>query len=131
MATVHGAARRASAATKKTAANPALELLERAGYVIRGALDAAMGALALALALGLGGAATDQSGSLRLLAGGPAGNVVLFAVVIGLGAYSLWGFVRAVFDPLHRGKDASGIAQRLGLRGAASPTSRSSSSPST
>ena len=40
-----------------------------------------------------------------ILTGGPPGKVLLFAVVIGLGAYSIWGFVRAVFDPLQRGDD--------------------------
>src|SRR5205085_1293028 len=33
----------------------------------------------------------------------------------GLAGYSLWGFVRAVFDPLHRGKDAPGLLARLGF----------------
>src|SRR5216117_3511133 len=84
MATAHGVARRAKATTRKTAANPALELLERAGYIVRGVLYAAMGTFALGLALGLG-------------------------------AYSIWGFVRAIFDPLHRGHDATGIAERLGF----------------
>ena len=115
MASAHQVARRARRATKKTASNPALELLERAGYVIRGVLYAAMGTFALGLAIGRGGIATDPSGSLVILTGGPAGTVLLFAVVIGLGAYALWGFVRAIFDPLHRGKDAAGIAERLGF----------------
>src|SRR5262249_21696150 len=35
--------------------------------------------------------------------------------VVGLAAYSIWGFVRAVFDPLRRGSDAAGIAERLGF----------------
>jgi hypothetical protein len=115
MAGTHQVARRARSATKRTAANPALELLERAGYVIRGVLYAAMGAFALGLALGRGGFPTDPSGSLVLLPGGPGGTVMLFAVVIGLGAYAIWGFVRAVFDPLHRGDDPTGIAERLGF----------------
>ena len=115
MATAPGVTHRARTATRKTAANPGLELLERAGYVVRGVLYAAMGTFALGLALGLGGSATDPSGSLVILTGGPAGKFMLFAVVAGLGAYALWGFVRAIFDPLHRGKDASGIAERLGF----------------
>lgn len=115
MASAHSVARRAASATKKTAENPALELLERAGYIVRGILYAAMGTFAVGLALGVGGTATDQSGSLVILTGGPAGKAILFAVVAGLGAYALWGFVRAIFDPLHRGKDASGIAERLGF----------------
>src|SRR5213595_1632325 len=115
MATIRGVARRARSATKRGASNPWLEFLERAGYMVRGVLYAAMGTFAMGLALGLGGTATDQSGTLRILTGGPAGNVMLFAVVVGLGAYSIWGFVRAVFDPLHRGHDAVGIAERLGF----------------
>ena len=115
MASAHGIARRAKSATKHTAQHPALELLERAGYIVRGVLDAAMGTFALGLAAGLGGTATDQSGSLVILSGGPAGRAILLAVILGLGAYALWGFVRAIFDPLHRGKDASGIADRLGF----------------
>jgi len=115
MASVHGVAQRARSATKRGASNPWLEFLERAGYVFRGVLYAVMGVLALGLALGIGGSATDQSGSLRLLAGGPAGKALLLAVVFGLGAYSIWGFVRAIFDPLHRGRDAPGIAERLGF----------------
>jgi hypothetical protein len=115
MASVHGVARRAKSATKRGLSNRWLELLERAGYVIRGVLYAVMGVLAMGLALGIGGSATDQSGSLTLLTGGPAGKALLLAVVIGLGAYSIWGFVRATFDPLRRGRDAPGIAERLGF----------------
>ncbi len=115
MATVHGVARRARSATKRGASNPWLEFLERAGYIVRGVLYAAMGTFALGLALGLGGTATDQSGSLVILTGGPVGRVLLIAVVVGLGAYAIWGFVRATFDPLHRGHDAIGVAERLGF----------------
>ena len=115
MASAHHVARRARSVTKRGASNPWLEFLERAGYVIRGVLYAAMGTFALGLALGLGGTATDQSGSLVILTGGPAGRVMLLAVAIGLGAYSIWGFVRAIFDPLKRGDDAVGIAERLGF----------------
>ena len=115
MARASTVARRVRTGTKRTASNSWLELLERGGYVIRGVLYAVMGGLALGLALGFGGAATDQSGSVVILSQAPAGKLLLFAVVIGLGAYSIWGFVRAVFDPLHRGDDAPGIAERLGF----------------
>jgi hypothetical protein len=115
MASVDHVARRAEEKTRRTAANPWLELLERVGYVFRGVLYATMGAFALGLAVGLGGTATDQSGSLVILAGGPAGKVLLTGVIAGLGAYSIWGFVRAIFDPLHRGDKPAGIAERLGF----------------
>ena len=101
---------------KHAAANPALELLERLGYAVRGALYAVMGFLALKIALATpGGKATDLSGSLVWLIGNPLGKVVLVVAIIGLVAYAIWGFVRAIYDPLHRGRDAKGIMARLGF----------------
>ena len=103
-------------AVKRAAANPVVELLERLGYVARGALYAVMGLLALGIALGIGGGqTTDLSGSLVFLIGNPLGKLVLIAFAIGLAAYSLWGFIRAIYDPLHRGSDASGYLARLGF----------------
>jgi hypothetical protein len=103
------------AAVKRAASNPGLEFLERVGYVARGLLYVVMGSLALGLALGVGGKATDQSGSLATLAGGAFGKVLLVIFVVGLAAYSLWGFVRAIFDPLNRGDQPAGVAERLGF----------------
>jgi hypothetical protein len=101
---------------KQAAANPQLELLERLGYAVRGALYAVMGFLALRIALAQpGGKATDLSGSLVWLIGNPLGKLVLIVLIIGLIAYSIWGFVRAIYDPLHRGRDAKGIAARIGF----------------
>ncbi len=103
-------------AVKHAAANSQLELLERLGYVVRGVLYAVMGFLALRIALATpGGKATDLSGSLVWLIGNPLGKVVLIVTIVGLVAYSLWGFVRAIYDPLHRGRDAKGIAARIGF----------------
>ena len=115
MASAHTVARGAESKARRTAQNPALEFLERAGYVVRGVLYAVMGALALGLAVGIGGSATDPAGSLAYITNNSAGKFLLVAVIAGLGAYALWGFVRAIFDPLHRGDDAPGIAERLGF----------------
>jgi fumarate reductase subunit D len=105
-----------TSAVKRAAANPRLELLERLGYFVRGLLYAVMGVLVLRIALGIGGGqATDLSGSLVYLIGNPFGKVVLIVAIVGLAAYSLWGFIRAIYDPLHRGSDASGYMARLGF----------------
>jgi len=105
-----------TSAVKRAAENPFLALLERLGYVVRGALYAVMGLLALGVALGIvGGQTTDLSGSLVFLTANPFGKLTLVVVVVGLAAYSLWGFIRAIYDPLHRGKGASGYAARLGF----------------
>ena len=101
---------------KRAAANPWLELLERLGYLVRGALYAVMGLLALKIVLSVaGGQATDLTGSLVVMVSNPFGKFVLIIAVIGLAAYSIWGFTRAIFDPLHRGSDASGYMARLGF----------------
>jgi hypothetical protein len=103
-------------AVKRAATNPVLELLERLGYVVRGALYAVMGLLALRIVLSVaGGATTDLTGSLVVLVSNPSGKLVLIIVAVGLSAYSLWGFTRAIYDPLHRGSDASGYLARLGF----------------
>lgn len=115
MASAQTVARRTRSATERTASNPALEMLERLGYIVRGALYATMGALAFGVAAGTGGSATDPAGSLAFLTNNRAGKVLLITVVAGLGAYACWGFVRAIFDPLHRGDDAPGVADRLGF----------------
>jgi fumarate reductase subunit D len=101
---------------KRAAGNSQLEFLERLGYAVRGLLYAVMGILVLRIALGIGGGqATDLSGSMVYLIGNPFGKLVLIVVIVGLAAYSLWGFIRAIYDPLHRGSDASGYMARLGF----------------
>src|SRR5450759_4872837 len=111
-----GTVQRDASAVKHAASNPQLELLERLGYVVRGALYAVMGFLALRIALAqTGGQATDLSGSLVFLTGNPFGKLMLIVTIVGLAAYSLWGFTRAIYDRLHRGRDASGYAARLGF----------------
>ncbi|HZQ49197.1 MAG TPA: DUF1206 domain-containing protein [Candidatus Dormibacteraeota bacterium] len=103
-------------AVKRAAENPLLAILERLGYAVRGALYAVMGLLALAVAIGVvGGQTTDLSGSLVFLIANPFGKVVLVVAIIGLTAYSVWGFIRAIYDPLHRGHDVAGYAARLGF----------------
>jgi hypothetical protein len=109
-------ARTSGDAIKRAAVSPKLEILERLGYAVRGALYAVMGLLALRIVLGMaGGQATDLTGSLVFLVSNPFGKLVLIVAVIGLAAYSLWGFIRAIYDPLHRGSDKSGYLARLGF----------------
>jgi hypothetical protein len=107
---------RGASDVKQAAASPQLELLERLGYVVRGVLYVVMGFLAFRIASSRpGGKATDLSGSLVWLIGNPLGKLVLIVVIVGLAAYSLWGFIRAIYDPLHRGRDTKGIAARIGF----------------
>ena len=101
--------------TKKTVANPWLKRTTRLGYVARGCLYGAVGILAIRSALGWPGDTEDLRGRLVLLPNGPVRDVILVAVIAGLFAYGLWGFVRAVYDPLNRGGDLPGLAARIGF----------------
>jgi hypothetical protein len=86
----------------------------RIGYVVRGLLYIVVGVLAVQVALGVGGQTTDKKGAIEVLGSQPFGKFLLVLIVIGLAGYSLWGFVRAFLDPLKRGTDPKGIAQRIG-----------------
>lgn len=108
-------AREAGREVREAASNPWLERAQRLGYVVRGVLYGVVGLLAMEIAIGGGGRAVDQRGSLQFLVANPFGKVVLVVCVVGLAAYSLWGFVRAVYDPLHRGSKPGGIVARLGF----------------
>ena len=95
-------------------ASPWIERLARFGYAIRGILYITVGILAVQVALGRGGQITDKNGAIEAIGGQPFGKFLLVLVVAGLVGYSLWGFIRAILDPLDRGTDPKGIAQRLG-----------------
>lgn len=69
--------------------------LARAGLVARGVVYGIIGVLALKLALGDGGKATDQEGALQTIAHQSFGELLLVLVAIGLGGYALWRLIRA------------------------------------
>ena len=100
---------------KKAAAHPGYELAARFGYAVRGLLYAGIGVSALPLALGYTGHAKDQRGTLLAVTSNGFRGPLLGVIIVGLVAYSLWGFVRAVWDPLHRGDDLPGLLDRAGF----------------
>lgn len=100
---------------KRAASNPWVERLERFGYLARGLIYIIIGVLAVQLAIGAGGATTDQTGAIAVIGAQPLGKVLLVLVALGLAGYSLWGFVRAIFDPLGRGTEMKGIVERIGF----------------
>jgi uncharacterized protein DUF1206 len=108
-------ARRAAKDVEKQAANPWFERATRLGYGVRGILYGLVGILAIGQALGIGGQATDMRGGVEAITDNPLRYPILAIALVGLIAYSGWGFVRAVYDPLHRGDDPVGLAARLGF----------------
>jgi hypothetical protein len=81
---------------KQAAESPWLEGLARVGLVAQGISFMLVGVLAIELALGEGGKATDRQGALRTLAQDGFGRVAVLALAIGFGAYALWRLAQAV-----------------------------------
>jgi len=74
---------------------PEFAWLARLGLVARGVSYAIIGILALKLAFGSGGKATDQRGALQTIAQQPLGKALLIGMAIGLAGYATWRLMRA------------------------------------
>ena len=115
MSDVSVGAHKAGHEARRATTNPFYRFLARAGYVARGLLYTYMGYAALQIALTAVPKRADQQATLIVVSGFPLGRLILVGGIVALAAYSLWGFIRAVYDPLHRGKDPAGIVTRLGF----------------
>ncbi|HEV2126543.1 MAG TPA: DUF1206 domain-containing protein [Chloroflexota bacterium] len=96
------------------AASPWVERLARFGYIVRGVLYGLAGLLTMLFAAGYLEHAASRRDAVETLAQQPFGNVLLVLITVGLVGYTAWGLIRAMLDPLGKGTDAKGIAQRLG-----------------
>ncbi len=107
-------ANEAKAAARGAATSQPVIWLARLGYAVRGIVYLIIGGLAIKLATGYGGKATDQQGALQAIGQQPFGKFLLVVVAIGLVGYALWKLVEAFFDPDGVGKSAKGIVGRIG-----------------
>jgi hypothetical protein len=101
-------------AAKKAATSPLMEALARLGYAVRGAMYFMIGSIALQSALGKASTPADQIGAIAAIGRLPSGRILLWVVLVGLASYALWGIIRAVLDPFHKGSDTSGMLARGG-----------------
>jgi hypothetical protein len=115
LGTIHSVKTDAKRVGQKAAYSPLMETLARLGYGVRGLIYIMMGVLALNVVLGKGGAPTDMLGAIAAIGKQPAGLAMLWVILIGLISYSLWGVIRAVLDPLHKGSDMKGLIARGGF----------------
>ncbi len=95
--------------------SPFLENLTRIGYGARGLIYGTIGFLAIKIAFGASQSLQDQQGAIASIGQQLIGRILLGIVLIGLIGYTLWGLIRAFFDPLHKGKDFKGILKRIGF----------------
>lgn len=96
-----------------------VELAARVGYAARSAVYAVIGVLALMLAVGEGGRATDTRGAVEEVARQPFGSVLLVLLGVGLLAFAVWRFVQSALDVERKGTSGKGLVARtmLGISG--------------
>ncbi|MEO8611772.1 MAG: DUF1206 domain-containing protein [Chloroflexota bacterium] len=99
---------------RRASTSPVMESLMRLGYAVRGLVYAVIGVLAFEVAIGVGGSLNDPQGAIATMGKTAIGTFLLYAILIGLIGYALWGVIRAVFDPLQKGNDLKGIVERVG-----------------
>jgi uncharacterized protein DUF1206 len=104
--------RGARAVARRAARSPVVGWLGRAGLGAQGACFLIIGVLALALAAGAGGAATDPQGALVTLARHGWTRVLIVFLAIGFASYALWRLSQAILDRGGMGGDAGGLARR-------------------
>lgn len=92
-----------------------IERLARFGLVTKGVSFGFVGVLAVLVALGVGGAATDRPGVLRLLSEQWYGAFLLLGLGLGFGAYAVWRLAQALLNRDDEGNDLEGWAKRGGV----------------
>ncbi len=80
---------------RKIARRSEFAWLARTGLLARGIVYGIIGLLAFKLAIGSGGATTNQQGAFQDIARQSFGEALLIAVAFGLAAYAAWRLVRA------------------------------------
>ncbi len=115
MASTKTTARRAVNKAGAAFDNIWVERLVRLGYLMRGVLYIVIGLVAVQVVLGTRTAPADTTGAIQEIGRQPYGQFLLILMAVGLAGYSLWGFIRAIWDPLNKGSDTNGMLQRLGF----------------
>ncbi len=99
---------------KEAAFSPLMDQLTRLGYAVKGFLYVGIGLISIAGALGKSNTPADQLGAIAEFSKLKYAEPVLWIILIGLVSYSLWGLIRAVLDPFHKGSDMEGLLTRGG-----------------
>jgi len=91
--------------------------LAKFGLYANGTVYVLLGMLAFMAAFGLNGKTTAKAGKQSIfsfLLDQPFGKILVGIVILGLICYAIWRFIQAFMDTEKKGKDAKGLARRLG-----------------
>src|SRR5688500_18031438 len=95
-------------------AAPWVERVARVGFVAKGVLYLTIGVLSARAALGAGGRTVTDTHSAMNVLNGAFGRPLLAVLAGGLAGYGLWRVIAAFTDAEGDGRDAKGIAMRIG-----------------
>jgi hypothetical protein len=90
-----------------------VERFARFGYLCKGFVYAVMGLLAAGTIVNRGQIG-DRQGAFRWILDKPFGRLVLIIMAVGLVGYAVWRVLSGIDDSERRGRDAKGIAIRIG-----------------
>ena len=96
-----------------------MEKIARFGLLAQGVSFGLVAVLAIQLALGDGGKATDRQGALRTIAQDGVGRFIVIALAIGFGCYALWRLFEAVFGNKVESSEDESVWKRVGAVGKA------------
>jgi membrane-associated phospholipid phosphatase len=99
---------------RRTVYTPAVQTLERFGFIVRAVVWGLMGIFAIAAVFSVG-RTIDLYGAVTLMETNAFRLPIALLATIGLGGYALWGYVRTFADPLQRGSGANGVMARMGF----------------
>lgn len=95
-------------------AAPWLERLARLGFAAKGVLYLTIGVLSARSAIGAGGHTVTDSHDAMGVLNGTFGRPLLGIIAVGLAGYGLWLVISALTDAEAHGRDAKGVAKRIG-----------------
>ena len=110
-------AHEATYAAKQAGQSKEIGWAGRLGLVAMGVSYGLVAVLAIELALGRGGKATDRQGALQTLAHDSLGRLVVILLAVGFGGYAVWRFAEAFLDRGDEGTGPKGLAKRVGYLG--------------
>jgi Domain of Unknown Function (DUF1206) len=90
-------------AARRAADSPYMAWLGRAGLAARGTMYILIGIIAVQIATGHSGQQADRTGAVRLVARTPFGSVILWLLVIGFAALTLWRLSEAIWGAAGEG----------------------------
>jgi len=103
----------AGATAERAARSRWVGWLGRVGLASQGVCFTIVAVLALELAFGAGGKATDPQGAFRVLATHGWTRALLVLLACGFVSYSVWRLAQALFDRGGHGADPAGLGRRL------------------